>query len=70
MDNSYTYKRFRWNSKTSLNNPYLPVAVNRQSIKFDKFFLLPNRSVILTNNVSKESLKNCYVPVNNQVNIV
>ncbi len=70
MDNSYTYKRFRWNSKAPLNNPNLTLSVNRQFIKFDKLFILPNRSTILTNNVSKQALENCYVPVNNQVNII
>jgi len=67
---SYTYKKFKWNSKTSLNNPYHSLSVNKQYLKFDKYFMLPNRATILTNNVSKEALENCYVPVNNQVNIV
>jgi hypothetical protein len=66
-----TYSKMKWNTKTSLNNPLRPFTVSGQYLSFTKNLILPRRTSVLTNNVSKIALTdNCYTPVNNQVVVV
>ena len=63
-----TYSKMKWNTKTSLNNPYRPLNMSAQNLIFTKNLILPRRTTILTNNVPKNVIiNNCYTPVNNNV---
>lgn len=66
-----TYKKMKWNTKTSLNNPLRPFTVSGQQLSFTKTLILPRRVSVLTNNVAKQAVtQDCYNPVNNNVLVV
>jgi len=66
-----TYKKMKWNTKTSLNNPRTPFTVSSNQLSFTKTFTLPRRVSVMTNNVSKQAVtQQCYTPVNNNVIII
>jgi hypothetical protein len=66
-----TYKKMKWNSKTSLNNPLRPFTVSGQQLSFTKNIMLPRRVTVMTNNVPKQAVtQECYTPVNNNVVVI